>query len=287
MEIALVYDKSGQIDDSGSKSIDTAIKILRQPHYVANRNLLDKRLRILEQSFNAIPTRSPLCPPKIDTRNLFAQRSLSPATTSSTSWTPIHTSVTSNPTFDFNFMRTGRLSSASVTESVASFDAWTPTNFTDRFSASPEIENSKNDILEAFLSTISDDPYPPSNSLENSAMFNMHSDSPTLPGMMVPAIFDWSNQSTFSDDEHESKTVFGTSPNGVSPKNYPPMFLGSFCSSEETSPENKSYGGGYKPEVYGFKENNNNGGGYQDGDGNNSHIHTAPNLFSEESGWAV
>jgi hypothetical protein len=185
-------------------------------------------------------------------------------------------------------MRTGRVSTASVTESVASFDAWTPTNFTDRFSTSPEIETSKNDILEAFLSTISDDPYPPSNSLESSTMFSIHGDSPTLPGMMVPTMFDWSNQSSFSDEEHESKTAFGTSPSDVSPTNYPPMFLGSFCSSEETSPENKSFGGTYKPEAYGFKENNNNNHGatFQDGDGN-SHIHTAPNLFSEESGWAV
>lgn len=184
-------------------------------------------------------------------------------------------------------MRTGRVSTASVTESVASYDAWTPTNFTDRFSTSPEIETSKNDILEAFLSTISDDSYPPSNSLENSSMFSIHGDSPTLPGMMVPTMFDWSNPSSFSDEEQESKTVFGTSPNDVSPPNYPPMFLGSFCSSEDTSPENKSYG--YKPEVYRFKENNNNnhGGNYQEGDGNNGHIHTAPNLFSEESGWAV
>jgi hypothetical protein len=285
MEIALVYDKSGQIDDIGAKSIETAMKILRQPRNVANRKVLDKRLRILEQSFNAIPTRSPLLPPKLDTRSLFAQRSLSPATTSSTSWTPIPTSVTSNPTFDFNFMRTGRLSTASVTESVASFDAWTPTNFTDRFSTSPEVESSKNDILEAFLSTISDDPYPPSQSLENSGMFSMHSDSPTLPGMIVPTIFDWSNPSSFSDEDNESKTAFGASPSDVSPPNYPPMFIGSFCSSEETSPENKSFGN-YKPEVYGFKDNN--GGFQQDNNGDgNSHIHTAPNLFSEESGWAV
>jgi hypothetical protein len=283
MEIALVYDKSGQIDDIGAKSIECALKVLKQPHNVANHKLLDKRLRILEQSFNAIPSRSPLLPPKLDTRNLFAQRSLSPATTTSTAWTPIPTSVTSNPIFDFNFMRTGRLSTASVTESVASFDAWTPTNFTDRFSTSPEVETSKNDILEAFLSTISDEPYPPSQSLENSGIFNLHSDSPTLPGMMVPTIFDWSNPSSFSDEEHESKTVFGTSPSDVSPNSYPPMFLGSFCSSEETSPEGKSFAnGGYKPDVYSFKEN----GFQQDGDGN-SHIHTAPNLFSEESGWAV
>ncbi len=239
MEIALVYDKSGQIDDIGAKSIETAMNILRQPHNIVNRKVLDKRLRILEQSFNAIPTRSPLLPPKLDTRNLFAQRSLSPATTASTSWTPI-----------------------------------------------PEVETSKNDILEAFLSTISDDPYHPSQSLENSGIFSLHSDSPTLPGMMVPTIFDWSNPSSFSDEDNESKTVFGTSPSDVSPTNYPPMFLGSFCSSEETSPENKSFGN-YKPDVYGFKESN--GGGFQqDGSGDgNSHIHTAPNLFSEESGWAV
>jgi hypothetical protein len=259
------------------------MKILRQPHYVANHKLLEKRLRILEQSFTAIPTRSPPLPPKIDTRNLFAQRSLSPAASVSTTWTPIPTSVTSNPTFDFNFMRTGRLSTASATESVASFDpssAWTPTNFTDRFSTSPEVETSKNDILEAFLSTISDDPYPPSQSLENSAVFSLHGESPTQPGMIVPTIFDWSNPSSFSDEDNESKTVFGTSPSDVSPTTYPPMFLGSYC-SEETSPEAKPFGS-YKPEVYGFKDNN----GYQEGD-STSHIHTAPNLFSDESGWAV
>ena len=65
------------------------------------------------------------------------------------------------------------------------------------------------------------------------------------------------------------------------------MFLGSFCSSEETSPEAKSFGS-YKPEVYGFKDANSVGGGSFSGEGDgNSHIHTAPNLFSEESGWAV
>src|SRR5271170_176910 len=300
MEIALVYDKSGQIDETGAKSIETALRILRQPHPVSNHKLLEKRIRILDQSFSAIPTRSQHLPPKLDTRNLFAHhrslsdphRSLSPATTVSTSgWTPIPTSaVTSNPTFDFTFMRTGRISTASVTESVASFDpssAWTPTNFNDRFSTSPEIETSKNDILEAFLSTIGDDPYPPSHSLESSAMFSMHGDSPTQPGMIVPTIFDWSNPSSFSDEDNESKTVFGTSPSDVSPTTYAPMFLGSFCSSEETSPETKSFGN-YKPEVYGFKDTNAVGGGSFGGEGDgNSHIHTAPNLFSEETGWAV
>lgn len=283
MEIALVYDKSGQIEEGGAKSVEVAMKLLRQPHNVSNRKILDKRIRILDQSFNAIPTRSPPLPPKIDTRNLFA-RSLSPATPVST-WTPtIPTSVTSNPTFDFNFMRTGRLSTASVTESVASFDpstAWTPTNLTDRFSTSPEIENSKNDILEAFLSTIVDDPYTPSaTSLENSTMFSIHGDSPTQPGMIMPTIFDWSHSSSFSDEDNETKTGFGTSPSDVSPTNYVPMFIGNF-SSEETSPGNKSYEGYKTNEVYGFKDNT-----FVDGDGTN-HIHTAPNLFSDESGWAV
>jgi len=276
MEIALVYDKSGQIDDQGGKSIENALKLLRAPHHVANHKLLDKRIRLLEQSFAAIPTRSPCLPPKIDTRNLFA-RSMSPA---STTWTPIPTSVTSNPTFDFNFMRTGRLSTASVTEgSVASYDAWTPTNFTDRFSTSPEVENGKTDILEAFLSTIDNDPYPPSHSLETSAVFNLQNDSPTIPGMVVPTtIFDWGNQSgAFSDEEAEAKTVFGTSPSDISPSY--PVFLGAY-SSEETTPESKSFAH-FKQDSYAFKDN-----AYQSPEDGN-HIHTAPNLFSEETGWAV
>jgi hypothetical protein len=278
MEIALVYDKSGQIDDQGGKSIENALKLLRAPHHVANHKLLDKRIRLLEQSFTAIPTRSPCVPPKLDTRNLFG-RSMSPA---SSTWTPIPTSVTSNPTFDFNFMRTGRLSTTSTTESVASYDAWTPANYTDRFSTSPEVENGKTDILEAFLSTIDNDPYPPSHSLETSAIFNLQTDSPTIPGMTVPTtIYDWSNQSgAFSDEEAEAKTVFGTSPSDVSPGAYP-MFLGSFCSSsEETTPETKSFAN-FKQDQYAFKDSS-----YQSADDGN-HIHTAPNLFSEETGWAV
>jgi hypothetical protein len=274
MEIALVYDKSGQIDDNGAKSIEMALNLLRQPHYIPNHRLLEKRIRILEQSFSAIPTRtSPQLPPKLDTRNLFV-RSLSPATPTSVSsaWTPMPTSVTSNPSFDFNFMHSGRLSNSSVTESVASFDpssAWTPTNFTDRFSTSPEVESSKNDILEAFLSTISDDPYP--QSLENS-VFNLQ-DSPSQPSVMVPTIFDWSNPS-FSDEDTEK--VFTASPRDVSP-GFTPLFLGSFC-TEERSPETKSLSF-RKPEMYPFKS------GFSDEE--TSHIPTAPNLFSEESGWAV
>jgi hypothetical protein len=283
MEISIVYDKSGQIDDAGSKSIETALKVLHQPLITSNRKVNEKRIRLIDQTYNAIPTRSsPLPPPKIDTRNLFAQRSLSPSTTVSTSWnSAIPTSVTSNPTFDFNFMRTGRLSSGSTAESVASsFDpgsAWTPTPLTDRFSTSPEVESSKNDILEAFLSTIVDDPYTPSQSLENSAMFNLHVDSPTQPGMIMPTLFDWNHSSSFSDEDSDPK-VFGTSPSDVSPTTYVPMFLGSYSSEETSPPKFEGYKGN---DVYGFKDS-----GYTDGEGN-SHIHTAPNLFSEETGWAV
>src|SRR5436305_14053210 len=116
-------------------------------------------------------------------------------------------------------------------------------------------------------------------------MFSIQGESPSHPGVMVPTIFDWSNPGSFSDEDTETKTVFGASPSDISPNSYPSVFLGSFCSSsEETSPEGKTNGYvNYKPaEAYGFKENN----GFQENDGN-SHIHTAPNLFSEESGWAV
>jgi hypothetical protein len=280
MEIALVYDKSAQIDDSGSKSIETAIKHLRSPLIQPNPKLTEKRIRLLEQSYTAIPTRQPpLPPPKLDTRNLFIGRSLSPATSVSTSWTSaIPTSgVTSNPGYaDYGFMRTGRLSSASTAESVASFDpgsAWTPTPLTDRFSTSPELESSKNDILEAFLSTIVDDPYPASQ-LETPVTFTLQGDSPTQPGMVMPTLFDWSNPSFSSDEDADPKVGFGTSPSDVSPSNYVPMFLTSYSPEEST----------FKPsnDVYGFKDVT---GGY--GDEGSGHIHTAPNLFSEESGWAV
>ena len=175
-------------------------------------------------------------------------------------------------------MRTGRLSSASTAESVASFDpgsAWTPTPLTDRFSTSPELESSKNDILEAFLSTIVDDPYPASQ-LETPVTFTLQSESPTQPGMIMPTIFDWSNPSFSSDDDTEPKPGFGASPSDVSPTAYVPMFLRGY------SPEESS---GYKSgsDVYGYKDP---GSGFGEGEGS-GHIHTAPNLFSEESGWAV
>jgi len=294
MEIALVYDKSGQIDESSSKAIESSIKSLRQQN-PSNRKLSNRRIAILETSFNSIPTRSVQMPPKIDTRNLFvhtSHRSLSPATPVSvaTTWTPTMPNVTSNPNFDFNFsMRPGRLSSASATESVSSSSfcdpqsSWTPSALTDRFSTSPEVETSKTDLLEAFLSTISDDPYTPSHSLENSAIF-ISGESPTHPGIIMPTIFDWSNPSSFSDDDNDTKTAFGASPSDVSPNTgYVPMFLGSFSSgSEETSPggTSKGYENTFKTtEIYvnGF-------GAENDG---NSHIHTAPNLFSEETGWGV
>jgi hypothetical protein len=168
-------------------------------------------------------------------------------------------------------MRTGRLSESSVTESVASsFDpssVWTPTNLTDGFSTSPE-ETSKNDILEAFLSTILDE-----NSEDTNAMFNLPADSPTQPGLIMPSNFNWDNP-TFSDEDGDTKVG---SP--VSPSTYLPMFLGGFSSSE-SSPDKTSFDM-FKGDTFNFKDS-----GFPNHDGN-SHIHTAPNLFSEESGWAV
>jgi hypothetical protein len=281
MEIALVYDKAGQIDEGGAKSIETALKLLRESQTESNDGLHKKRITLLESSFNAIPTRNPHIPTKIDTRGFFSQSSVSPATTVPTSWAPSMSSgVTSHPTFDFTFMRTGRLSNASTTESVASsFDpgsAWTPTGLTDRFSSSPEQETSKNDILAAFLSTIADDQYSSTQSVENSTVFSLHGDSPTQPGMIMPTIFDWSNPSSFSDEEAETKSVFEAS-SDVSPHTYLPMFLSPY-STDETSPVNKSFEYKQQEPVFGFKENRFS---------ENEHIHTAPNLFSEETGWAV
>ena len=95
--------------------------------------------------------------------------------------------------------------------------------------------------------------------------------------MIMPNTFEWSGTSSFSDEESDSKPVFGTSPTGVSPATYIPMFLSPFHADDTPSgATGKSYEG-YKPgEVFanGFSEND-------------GHIHTAPNLFSEETGWAV
>jgi len=245
----------------------------------SNYKLHEKRIRLLEQSFNAIPTRSAHPIPKIDTRTLFSNPTISPPTSVPGSWTPTLATATANsaPTFDFNFMRTGRLSTASVTESVASsFDpssAWTPTGMTDRFSTSPELENSKNDILEAFLSTIADDPYTPaSGNGEHATVFNLRpnsvgGDSPL--GMIIPNNFDWSGTSSFSDEESDSKPIFGTSPGS-----YNLMFLSPpFSMDEPPSAGTQKPFEGYK-DVYGYGEND-------------GHIQTAPNLFSEETSWAV
>jgi hypothetical protein len=284
LEIGLVYDKLGQIDDKGAEAIETAMNVLQKRVYTSsNHKLHEKRLRLLEQSFNAIPTRSALPVPKVDTRNLFSNPTISPPTSIPQSWTPkLSTTINSAPTFDFSFMRPGRLSTASVTESVASsFDpstAWTPTGMTDRFSTSPELENSKNDLLEAFLSTIVDDPYTPSSGTgEHPAMFNLRTgsasdDSPL--GMIMPNTFDWSGTSSFSDEESDSKPNFGTSPTEVSPGSYLPMFLSPpFTTDEPPSAGTQKSFEGYK-DVYAYNEND-------------GHIHTAPNLFSEETGWAV
>jgi hypothetical protein len=280
MEIALVYDKAGQIDEGGAKSIETALKVLRESQTESNDGRREKRITLLESSFNAIPTRNPHISTKLDARGFFSQNSVSPTTTVPASWaSSMSSGVTSHPTFDFTFMRTGRLSNASTTESVASsFDpgsAWTPTGLTDRFSSSPEQETSKNDILAAFLSTISDDQYSATQSLENSTIFSLHGDSPTQPGMIMPTMFDWSNPSSFSDEEAETKSVFEAS-SDVSPHTYLPMFLSPY--SDETSPVNKSFEYKQQEPVFGFKENRFS---------ENDHIHTAPNLFSEETGWAV
>src|ERR1700721_1757449 len=106
MEIALVYDKSGQIDEGGAKCIESAMKVLRQPQTLSNKSLHDKRLRLLEQSFNVIPTRSHHnIPPKINTSSFFSSSSIgsvSPATTVPTSWPPtMSAGITSHPSFDF------------------------------------------------------------------------------------------------------------------------------------------------------------------------------------------
>jgi len=85
----------------------------------------------------------------------------------------------------------------------------------------------------------------------------------------MPSGFDWNNP-TFSDvDEHAQE---------VSPTTYLPMLFGEFSSSE-SSPEKTSFDM-FKGDGFNFKDS-----GFPDADG--SHIHTAPNLFSEESGWAV
>jgi hypothetical protein len=160
-------------------------------------------------------------------------------------------------------MRTGRLSNASTTESVASSfepgSAWTPT-LTDRFS-SPEQETTKTDLLEAFLSTIDNEPYSASESV-----FALQ-DSPSQPAMMIP-MFDWST-ANFSDEE-ETKS-------GVSPHSFLPMFLSPFTQEDKFD--------GFAKEFGGFKEGRTvNGGGFGDDSGC---ITTAPNLFSEDASWAV
>jgi hypothetical protein len=271
MEISLVQEKASRVNEVGSQSIESAMRLLRQQSSIHQRTLFDKRIVLLEQCLKAIPTSHS----KLDCRDMFPSSNMSPPVTLRQSWPPtLSTGAPSNPTFDFNFMRTGRLSESSVTESVASlassFDpssVWTPTNITDGFSTSPE-ETSKNDILEAFLSTILDE-----NSEDTNSLFNLPGDSPTQPGLIIPSNFNWNNP-TFSDEDGDTKVG---SP--VSPSTYLPIFLGDFSSSE-SSPDKTSFDV-FKGDTFNFKDS-----GFPNHDGN-SHIHTAPNLFSEESGWAV
>jgi hypothetical protein len=255
LEIALVHEKSSRIDEASSKSIGSAMKLLRQQQAIQNRNLLDKRIHVLEKCLKAIPTQAPH--PKVDT--VFAQGT---PIALPQSWPPLSTSITSNTNFDFDFMRSARLSESSVTESVdSSFDPsilWTPRD-RDSFSTSPETD-SQNDILESFLSSILDEQ-------NHSQLYGFPGDSPTQPGLTMPNLFDFNN-SSFSDEDDGKN---GSS--DVSPSTYLPLFLGSFPSSE-SSPENQ-LGENFK-----FKDT-----GFPDCEG--GHIHTAPNLFSEETGWAV
>jgi hypothetical protein len=259
LEIAVVHEKSCRIDEAGSKSIGSAMKLLRQQQGIQNRTLLNTRILVLEQCLKAIPTQ--IARSEVD--SVLEQGNMSPPIALPQSWPPLSTSTTSNTTFDFNFMRSARFSESSVAESVdSSFDPsilWTPRD-RDSFSTSPETD-SQNDILESFLSTILDEQN------HTSQLYGLPGDSPTQLGLAMPNLFDINNSSFSDEDDGKDES------SEISPNTYLPLFLGSFPSSE-SSPENQL------GESFKFNDT-----GFPDCEG--GHIHTAPNLFSEETGWAV